>query len=321
VRGKVLICRIGAVGDICMAIPLVKALAQYFEVHWLIRKKHIELIELLCDFSVIPVSVNPGKQRWFRSDLLQSLRRQGYDALIDLSHWREVAWLAHSLAEIPIRAITLDPEQDRRLTGKSAPHIYQAYNTLVDVPEQAHQTAKWQLLLEKSLGVSLQVDWPTPSHRPAATRSVFIQPHSKNRAKQWPIASFTSAVRTIHSSTPLEVCINRGTLSEWPRAWELRRRLRAVGIAAKLSPLPATYGQLKNSLQAADFAIGTDSGPMHMASLLGIPSLVIMGKYPAWEFAPTRRSTALSPPTPGGWARDTAISTVTEAWHAHWQTS
>lgn len=313
-------------GDVCMAMPLAKALAEHFEVHWLIRKTHVELIELLCDFPVVAVAVNPGKWNWFRNDLVAGLRRQNYHALIDLSHWREVAWLAQSLPEIPIRAITLDPEQDRRLTGQFTPDIYRAYNTLIEVPEGAHQTTKWQLLLEKSLGVPLQVQWPMPSHRPPshrskAPRSLFIQPHSKNRSKQWPIASFTAAVRSFSSSTPLQVCINRGTLGEWPRAWELRRRLRAAGIEASLSPAPGTYAQLKNTLQEADFAIGTDSGPMHMASLLGIPSLVVMGKYPAWEFAPTRRSTALSPPSPGGWARDTTVSTVTEALHAHWQTT
>ena len=308
-------------GDICMAIPIVKALTEHFEVHWLIRKTHVELIELLCDFPVVNVAVNPGKRNWFSSDLVQSLRRQNYHALIDLSHWREVAWLAKSLEEIPIRAITVDPEQDRRLTGKFTPAIYQSYNTLVEVPEQAHQTAKWQLLFEKSLGVALQIHWPTPSHRPKTPHSLFVQPHSKNRAKQWPLASFTAAVASIKSSTPLQVCINRGTLSEWPRAWELRRRLQGLGIAAKISPLPGTYAQLKNTLQESDFAIGTDSGPMHLASLLGIPSLVIMGKYPAWEFAPTRRSIALSPPSPEGWARDTAVSTVMEALHAHWQTT
>jgi ADP-heptose:LPS heptosyltransferase len=38
---------------------------------------------------------------------------------------------------------------------------------------------------------------------------------------------------------------------------------------------------------------------MHFAALLGVPTLVIYGRYPAAEFGPLWRSVAVSPPRPG----------------------
>ena len=38
-KGKILVARPGAIGDVCMLMPIVKALSRDFEVHWLIRER------------------------------------------------------------------------------------------------------------------------------------------------------------------------------------------------------------------------------------------------------------------------------------------
>ena len=76
-KSRILIGRIGAIGDICMLIPLVRALAKTHEVHWLIHEAHRPLVGLFgeADCRLIGVLAGAGPTEHFPDDLVDRLGR------------------------------------------------------------------------------------------------------------------------------------------------------------------------------------------------------------------------------------------------------
>src|SRR5258708_4724514 len=110
---KVLVIRLGAMGDVCMTLPVVVALQQHCEVHWLVRKAYAGIPRLFPSVRCRLLPVAP-RQR-FSDAVVSRLRHERYAAVLDFSHWPMVADLVRRLPDIPIRAITHDPEQDALL--------------------------------------------------------------------------------------------------------------------------------------------------------------------------------------------------------------
>jgi ADP-heptose:LPS heptosyltransferase len=322
---KVLILRPGAMGDVCMAVPLVAALARQCEVHWLLHRVYMPIPRAFhADCRLIPLEPRPSS-RALRSlaepcvlpaDLLDHLKREHFDAVLDLAHWPITAQLVHRLADnVPVRAITFDPQQDERLGVN--PHridLYAPFNVRASVVSAAHQVRKWQALVRAALNVELPLDWPLASLPPRAKElHVFVHPHASKPEKAWPAHRFAQVLRGLSESRPVRCFINSGSRRELLNALALWFRLRTIGIRAEIVWLDRSCSRLQATLAQADFALGCDSGPMHFASLLGIPSVVLFGPYTAEEFGPLWRSIPVSPRGAGMPARSVPASAVLHA--------
>src|SRR6185503_13882194 len=108
---NVLICRTGAFGDVCMALPLVHALTRHCRVTWLIRRGNAPLLKLFpqLDCEVWPVDFLPNGE--FAAQTQDGLNAARFDALVDLSNWDNTARLTRGLSSVPVRAVAFD---DRR---------------------------------------------------------------------------------------------------------------------------------------------------------------------------------------------------------------
>jgi ADP-heptose:LPS heptosyltransferase len=322
---KVLILRPGAMGDVCMAVPLVAALARRCDVHWLLHRVYAPIPRAFqVDCRMVPLEPRP-RGRSLRSlaepctlpaGLLDHLRRERFDAVLDLAHWPITAQLVHRLVDdIPVRGITFDPDQDARLGVN--PHrldLYAPFNVRVPVVSAGHQVDKWRALVRAALNVELAPDWPLSS-RPACTKelSVFVHPHASKSEKAWPAHRFAQVLRHLNDSRPVRCFINSGSRPELPNALGLWLRLRTSGIRAEIVWLDRSCTRLQAVLAQTDFSLGCDSGPMHFASLLGIPSVVVFGPYTAAEFGPLWRSIPVSPRLSGLPARRVSAATVVQA--------
>ena len=120
---KILVTRIGAFGDVCMLAPLVRSLCTRHEVHWLIRDCYVPVIKGFPEVScrLIGCSPGPDPRRPLPLDLVEALRHERYDCLVDCSHWACIGWLAKQLRDIPVRATTNDPAQDALLAVDRGP--------------------------------------------------------------------------------------------------------------------------------------------------------------------------------------------------------
>lgn len=325
-RRKILIARIGAFGDVCMLAPLVRALARRHEVHWLIRDDYVPVIrgfpEVAC--RLVGCAPGPDPSRPFPEALVATLRHERYDCLIDCSHWACVGWLAGRLHDVPIRATTDDPRQDSLLAVDRGPEGLAGFTHVVPVPESArqpqgihqpagvHQVAKWQRLFREACGLDVEPEW-TPPARPArgpgGPLRLFLHPHAGKPEKIWPTGRFARVLAAAARRRPVHCTVN-GVRRRIVRG--LRLRLLASRVRLAVAPFDPSFATLRDAILQSDLVVGCDSGPMHYASLLGVPTLVLYGRYPASEFGPLWRSTAVEPAR-GRDVDAVAVDAVTDA--------
>lgn len=144
-------------------------------------------------------------------------------------------------------------------------------------------------------GAALRAGFPRAGSRCLLTDAL-PAPDRPHRAAHWAgLAAHFGLELAPHSPAPRtgrRVVIHPGAaqpVREWPRERfaELARRLAAQGWEVDLidTRLP-DLGALLDRLAAADRFIGNDSGPGHLAALLGVPTFTIFGPQLPELFAP-----------------------------------
>ncbi len=93
--------------------------------------------------------------------------------------------------------------------------------------------------------------------------------------KRWHVAGYAEVARRLRDSTGVTSIVLRGPLpSERALAEEI---IAASDGAAKLAPPTASLAELAALLEQCRLYLGGDTGPMHIASLVGTPVLQILG--------------------------------------------
>lgn len=106
-----------------------------------------------------------------------------------------------------------------------------------------------------------------------------VHPGAGSTAKCWPAEAFARTITTLAARARLNVVVHVGP-ADAAVAATLRRHLGA-GVAWLESPsLPALAGALAH----ATIYVGNDSGVSHLAAVLGVPSLVLFDpRHLAWR--------------------------------------
>ena len=101
-------------------------------------------------------------------------------------------------------------------------------------------------------------------------------------AKEWPARSYSALIDRLAADFDTE-CVLVGSPGE-------SARCRAVADAARAAPLVAagetSVGELIALLSLCDGFVGNDSGSMHVAAALGVPTVGIFGSTRAWRTGP-----------------------------------
>lgn len=301
-KRKILVVRIGALGDVCMLAPIVRSLARMHEVHWLIRNTHQPAVGIFPDMNCRFIGCAPGPdpRKPFADDLVGMLRREKYDMLVDCSHWACVGWLAEQLREVPVRATTDDPHQDKLLKVDRGPLGLRPFSHVVPVSGDqpgVHQTGKWRRLLREACGIETDNEWPLPAPLETGVGQplrIFLHAHAGKPEKVWPARRFAAVLAAAGRRRGLRCTIN-GVHESTVRS--LRVRLFLSKVRLSVLHREPSFVAMRDELSRSHLAIGCDSGPMHFAALLGVPTLVVYGHYPAAEFGPLWRSTPVEPPS------------------------
>ncbi len=128
----------------------------------------------------------------------------------------------------------------------------------------AHAAAEQMLRSDHTRGVSVQ--------RPNPPTRTVIHPGSGSPLKNWPVERYLE-LAGILSGQGHDVRILIGEVEQERWTPDVLARLSAVGSLAR----PATYLELLAELQPARVFIGNDSGPGHLAGILGVPTLSLFG--------------------------------------------
>jgi ADP-heptose:LPS heptosyltransferase len=148
-----------------------------------------------------------------------------------------------------------------------------------------HEVQRWCRLLAES-GIPsdpqrLQIQPPAGPPPPRAVGATVIHPGAASGARRWPPQRFAAIARS-EASRGRAVLIT-GTSDE-------RRLAEIVATAAGLEPCCVLAGtdldELIQIVAAAGAVVCGDTGVAHLATALGIPSVVLFGPTPPAEWGP-----------------------------------
>lgn len=276
------------VGDAVMTVPALR------EIRRLLPAAHITL-------ATRPWAIELFADADFLDDLLIYDRRGPWSVVKHASEWRRgrfdlavlfpnafEAALISSLARVPFRIGYATDGRTRLLTNplplpewRTSRHEVFYYLNIVAELERAMLGA--EQILDRTPDASLHISARRRSEALELLRAhglregravVALCPASINsRAKRWPAERYSLLADTLIDEVDVEILLV-GSPEELEVSLEVSRQMRnkPIQLTGKTS-----LGQLAAVLSLVDLLVTNDTGPAHIASGLGRPTLVIFG--------------------------------------------
>jgi heptosyltransferase-1 len=283
---RVLIVRLGALGDVVHAIPVAAALRRTFpaaRIDWLVSAKHAEILDLVtvldCRLAVNDRAGSSGGQSLWHA--VGEVRRTHYDVVLDLQGLIKSAVLA-KLSGAP-RVIGFTSSYARE--GLARMFYSEAYDPgrggLYD-PSDTRHVVRINLGLLTRLGIEVTApefpiaDVDSPAARWAVDqtrgRYALLNPGAAWPNKRWPPARFGQLARELRARHEIM------SVALWGPGEETLAKevVEAADGAALLSP-KTTVADLVALARGARVMVSGDTGPTHVAVAVGTPVVGIFG--------------------------------------------
>jgi heptosyltransferase-2 len=298
---RILIKAVNWLGDIVMSLPAMRAVRRAFpEAHLaVIIKKELASFfdgEKWID-EVIPYAVASGLGGLNdRRKIVGAIRSRHFDlAVLMPNSFESALWI--TAAGIPRRAGYAVDARGAMLTHKAAP------------PPDAldgHQVRYWLAMIRETLGlegfdadlaiaadpkhVARMRQWLAAHRRRPEAPLIAIAPAAAyGPAKEWPAAKFAAVIDGLAEQIGAE-CILVGAPSERAKCEELA----ALTLAgAMVSAGETSIGELIALLSISSGFVGNDSGCVHLAGALGIPTVAIFGSTNPMRTGPVKTHSAV----------------------------
>ncbi|MDR3763399.1 MAG: glycosyltransferase family 9 protein [Acidobacteriota bacterium] len=300
---RVLIVRLGAMGDILHALPavaLLRATLPEIKIGWVVERRWHELLcapgaELRGERSVLRPLVDEvhlaDTRQWRRNLLARETRaellslRRGMKA----AHYQAALDLQGSVKSAVVARMAGTPG----ITGFRYPR--EAVATIfyqMSAPTQSAHVIRQNVELVRYWlrGIPCQTvstfasgSAPLPRHAESEARMAevlhthgiegpfaILNPGAGWRAKQWPAARYGELARR------LETLGLRSVINYGPGEVAMMQEAMAVSAGAAV-PIQSSISELIALTRKARLFVGGDTGPTHLAALLGIKTLALFG--------------------------------------------
>jgi len=308
------VIRLGAMGDVVRTLPAVAALRDHFpdaRIDWLVEERTAPILQARGYIDEVVVFPRAELRSQLASGRFVSLARCSARFLRELRAKRyEVVFDFHAIA----RSALLGAASGSRIRfGYARPYGREGSPWLATHPvrlvrERVSRYERNQALVA-AVGAVAGATAPlevAPSARAAVRASLpvsdgrpFVVLHAGSSAaashKRWPVARFAELAADLSRAAGLEDL--RVLVAAGPHEAEqalAREIVRASVGAADLAPPTAHFEELAALLEAASALVAGDSGPLHVASLVGTPVVQILGptdpvENEPWSRTPWRR--------------------------------
>jgi heptosyltransferase I len=306
---KILIVRLGALGDIVHAVPAVAALRRAYPdatIDWIVEERHGEIVELIRGLRRrIHVDTQRRPQRLV--GVIRELRRERYDLAIDLQGLLKSAVLARLSGAARVVGF------DRPALREAAAALFYRERYVSD--DRQHVLRKNLALVAAVAGRDhAQESWGPPSGGPeslefpldVASSSdtlhdyALLNPGAAWPNKRWPPDRFGAVARWLHHRHGLRSQVLWG-----PAERNLADAVSAASNGAAEPAPPTRIADVLAMARGARLMISGDTGPLHLAAAAGAP---VIGLY-----GPT------TPARNGPWMRDDLTVSRYEACDCHYQ--
>ncbi|HOJ14354.1 MAG TPA: glycosyltransferase family 9 protein [Deltaproteobacteria bacterium] len=272
---RVCVIHLNQIGDLIFSLPLLKALRDHYEGACIHSVARPYLAGLLRDSPYVDRVLARGQTLWSRLSLVLALRRERYDLLLTLARSEEALMLA-CLSGAKVKA----------------GFAHSPWDACLDVKETVEGHNSWRnnaRLLDR-LGIPvfkndyvglLRVDG-VPAVEGLPWRYAVFSPGASRRrlAKAWDEGKFARLIAALSMEFGLSCVLVGGsdTAACTAQIASEASRLLSGGV----SQIVDTSGRLDLRslvavLRKAKLFVGIDSGVMHMASALDIPTVAIFG--------------------------------------------
>ncbi|MDQ7010521.1 MAG: lipopolysaccharide heptosyltransferase I [Mariprofundaceae bacterium] len=295
---KVLIVKLSAFGDIIHALPALDDLLsrpEVDEVHWLVDQRYGFVTEAFPEqvhvHSVALKGPNPLRAAW---NTVRALRRQQFDAVIDLQGLIKSTFLARLIAT-PV--FGFDPQYAREKPSTcftrhvcfhpQERHIVQqcrrvaaalfagnpAQQPAEPVPYAPPHVALTETMREAGARIQQQLSLSAGAY-------VILHIGGGWQTKQLPASTWRDVARGIalRSWTPVYTW---GNGAEQEMAKRLARNSKAMLLPERLN-----MSALCGLLAAARATVGADTGVLHLAAALNTPTVTFWGPSASWRSGP-----------------------------------
>lgn len=270
-------------GDACMAAPTVEALAKGRPDARLTVLTPSNLAPLWRRLpavaEVIPLENKPSPRQVRR--LLAAHGRRFDVAILLPNSLRSALELKSPLVH---RRIGFPGHHRQRLLDQVIPEPGPAKPAKPGIPEPPIHHARRYLHLAAHCGAVAPEDLNTarpgnPTDTNGAPLLIGLVAGAEyGPAKRWPIESFAATASLLAKRTERPICWKLfGVKSERPLADDLAERLKEQGLDFDDLVGRTTLDQLMDELSACRLVISNDTGSMHLAAFLGVPTVGIFG--------------------------------------------
>jgi lipopolysaccharide heptosyltransferase I len=272
---KVLIVRLGAIGDIVHTVPVAAALRRArpdWTIDWLVDRRHPRALALFPVTSQV-VAVDPAGSWRTTVAVVGRLRAASYDAVLDAQGLLKSAVLARLAGGA--RTIGFERQWLRE------PAAGWFYTEAVDATGTVH-VAERNLRLLRALGVhDARID--TPLRVPqspvaddvaaaAAARYGIVNPGAGWPNKQWPPARWGQLVAELRRRHAFPWIVVWG-----PGEEPLARAVEEASAGAAMMAPATSLEDLAALLARATMVLAGDTGPLHLAAAAGTPIVGVYG--------------------------------------------
>ena len=298
---RILLVRLGALGDVVRTLPAASAVrAAYPGAHvaWLVEPASRGAVEgqpWVDEVLVFPRAELVASLRQLRlgrflatlTGCLRALRARRFDLVLDFHAIAKSALLARASGA------------PRRL-GYAAPFAREGSGWLATA--RARLPARRLSRFARNLGLVAFLGVPVAPHASplrvdpearrrvrealgSAARPVVVHPGTSRATphKRWSVAGWAAVARALAAQGET-VLVSHGPAADERALAEAI--VSASGGAARLAPATASVGELAALLEQARLFLGSDSGPLHVASLVGTPVVQLLGPTDPVENAP-----------------------------------
>jgi len=302
---NILIIKPSSLGDIVHALPVLAALRKGFpkaRISWMIRPDFAGLVVNHPDLTKTVIFDRKflGKS-WYHPkafkallSLIKHLRTEKYDLIIDLQglfRTGSLSWLSgckHRIGLSEAREFASIFYTDKVLHTLQNIHMVDYYLSVVK--QSGINQSEASFILPVSEKDSDSVDKLLRDNKVEPDNYAVLIPGSAHADKCWPVENFTNIAERIHNDYGLDI-VAGGSMSEKQIVQELKNNSTvSVADLAGLTSLT----QLVELLRKARLVVSNDTGPGHIAAVLGVPLVMIFGRANPARVGPYKRENCIA---------------------------
>lgn len=283
---RVLLVRLGALGDVVHAIPVAAAVRRAFpavRIDWLVSAKHREVLDLVPVINRrLAIHDRAGAQGGFSMlAAVRELRGARYDVVFDLQGLLKSAVLARAAGAARVIGFAT-PYLRERLARLFYTDVYDPGRGGLYNPNETRHVVEINLGLLQPLGLTgLVPEFPLERVESEVARVVpertggkyiLVNPGAAWPNKQWPPERFGAVAAALRDRHGIQSVVTWG-----PGEEGIAQKVLAHANGAAIVPPATSIADLVALARGASLVISGDTGPIHLATAVGTPVVGIFG--------------------------------------------